>query len=48
VVLFIDFIKKIRTGNEDDDGYSEVYSEGASEDFIYDVQDHWNLHFYKG
>ena len=38
----------LRTGNEDDDGYSEVYSEGASEDFIYDVQDHWNLHFYKG
>lgn len=28
-------------------GYSEVYSEGASEDFIYDIQDEWNLSFYK-
>ncbi len=37
----------LHTGSEDDDGYSEVYSEGASEDFIYDVQDEWNLEFYK-
>ena len=32
---------------ENEDGYLEVYSEDASEDFIYDVQDDWNLNFYK-
>jgi len=29
------------------DGYIEAYSKGASEDFIYDVQDEWNLNFFK-
>jgi len=28
-------------------GYVEAYSEGASEDFIYDVQEKWNLSFFK-
>ena len=28
-----------------DDGYVEAYSKGASEDFIYDVQNEWNLNF---
>ena len=37
----------LQTGSEDQNGYSEVYSEGASEDFIYDIQDEWNLEFYK-
>ena len=36
----------LRTVSEDDDGYAEVYSDGASEDFIYDIQDTWNLGFY--
>jgi len=47
----IGFSKKglefLRSGKEDDEGYIEVYSEGASEDFIYDCQDEWNLGFYK-
>ena len=38
------FIKKQQ---EDENGLVEVYSEGASEDFIYDVQDEWNLSYYK-
>ena len=29
------------------DGYIEAYSKGASEDFIYDVQDEWNLNFFR-
>ena len=33
---------------EDEAGTIEVYSEGASEDFIYDCQDEWNLDYYKG
>ena len=37
----------LQTGSEDQNGYSEVYSEGASEDFIYDIQEEWNLEFYK-
>ena len=40
-------LKFLSIGTEDDDGYLEVYSDGASEDFIYDVQDNWNLEFYK-
>ena len=34
----------LETGNNDD-GYVEAYSKGASEDFIYDVQNEWNLNF---
>ena len=34
-------------GHENEDGYAEVYSEDASEDFIYDVQEEWNLNFWK-
>ena len=34
-------------GFDADDGYVEAYSEEASEDFIYDLQDEWNLNFYK-
>ena len=32
---------------EDDSGVLEVYSEGASEDFVYDCQDEWNFDYYK-
>jgi len=35
--LFSDFKGNIR----------EAFSHGASEDFIYDIQDYWNLKFYK-
>ena len=35
------------SGFDADDGYVEAYSEEASEDFIYDLQDEWNLNFYK-
>ena len=31
---------------KDENGYVEVYSDGASEDFIYDIQDNWNLNFH--
>jgi len=34
-------------GHENEDGYAEVYSEDASEEFIYDVQEEWNLNFWK-
>ena len=37
----------IKQQQEDENGLVEVYSEGASEDFIYDVQDEWNLGYYK-
>ena len=37
----------IKQQQEDENGLVEVYSEGASEDFIYDVQDEWNLSYYK-
>ena len=30
-----------------DDGYVEAYSKGASDDFIYDIQDQWSLNFFK-
>lgn len=33
---------------EDENGIIEAYSDGASEDFIYDCQDDWNLNYYKG
>ena len=39
-------LKFIDTG-KDENGYVEAYSDGASDDFIYDVQDDWNLNFYK-
>ena len=29
-----------------DDGYIAAYTDDASEDFIYDIQDEWNLAFY--
>ena len=29
----------------DENGYAECYSDGASEDFIYDIQYEWNLNF---
>ena len=38
--------KFLETGYNND-GYIEAYSKGASEDFIYDVQDEWNLNFFK-
>ena len=31
----------------DDDGWIEAYSPKASEDFIYDLQDEWQLSLYK-
>lgn len=34
--------------SEDDSGVLEAYSEGASEDFLYDCQEDWNLNYYKG
>ena len=38
--------KKFMLGcHANDDGYEWAYSEDASEDFIYDVQDEWNLKF---
>ena len=41
--------KKFIASNEliNDDGWVEAYSEGASEDFIYDLQDEWQLSLYK-
>ena len=33
--------------SEDDSGVLEAYSEGASEDFLYDCQEDWNLNYYK-
>ena len=32
--------------DSDEDGYIEVYSDDASGDYIYDIQDEWNLDFY--
>ena len=40
-----DFISNF---SEDDSGVLEAYSEGASEDFLYDCQEDWNLNYYKG
>jgi len=37
----------LSSGTENDDGCVEVYSDDASDDFIYDIQDEWNLDFYK-
>lgn len=34
------------SASEAGDGYTLALSESASEDFIYDVQDEWNLNFY--
>ena len=34
-------------GFEANDGYIEAYSADASEDVIYDLQEEWNLNFYK-
>jgi len=39
-----DFISEF---SEDDNGVLEAYSDGASEDFIYDCQEEWNLNYYK-
>ena len=36
----------LNTAVADEGGYIEVYSEGASADFIYDIQDEWNLNFH--
>ena len=36
------------SGDEGDDGLIHTYSELASEDFIYDCQDNWNLNFQLG
>ena len=33
--------------SEANNGYIEAYSEDASEDFIYDLQEEWNLNFFK-
>jgi len=30
----------------DENRYTECYSDGASEDFIYDIQNEWNLNFF--
>ena len=40
-------IQFIKNYEADEHGYLEAYSPGASEDFIYDIQDEWNLDFYK-
>lgn len=37
----------IKQQKENENGLVEVYSEGTSEDFIYDIQDEWNLGYYK-
>ena len=37
----------IKQQKENENGLVEAYSEGASEDFIYDIQDEWNLGYYK-
>lgn len=37
----------VRDQEEDENGIIEMYSEGASEDLIYDCQDDWNLGYYK-
>ena len=41
--------KKFIASNEsiNDEGWVEAYSEGASEDFIYDLQNKWQLSLYK-
>ncbi len=39
---------KFLAPHKSEHGYVEAFSEGASEDFIYDLQDHWNLSFWKG
>lgn len=36
----------VKSNGSDGDGYTMALSESASEDFIYDVQDEWNLNFY--
>lgn len=36
----------IRGSERDERGAVVAFSEGASEDFIYDCQDQWNLHYY--
>ena len=36
------FLKTFRSGK---DGYIECYSDGASKDYIYDIQYEWNLNF---
>ena len=40
-----DFLKSNESVN--DDGYIEAYSESASDDFIYGVQDEWRVEVYK-
>ena len=46
---FSDAGKEFIAANEliNDDGWLEAYSEGASEDFIYDLQNKWQLSLYK-
>ena len=46
---FSDAGKEFITTNEsiNDDGWLEAYSDGASEDFIYDLQNEWQLSLYK-
>ena len=38
--------KFLSQAGSDDDGYVAAYSDDASEDYIYDIQDEWNLAFY--
>ena len=47
---FSDAGKKFIATNEliNNDGWLEAYSEGASEDFIYDLQNKWKLSLRKG
>mgnify|MGYP001178425878 CR=1 FL=1 len=35
----------LMSSQSDGNGYIECYSDGASEDFIYDIQYEWNLNF---
>jgi len=36
----------LMNSQSDENGYIECYSDGASEDFIYDIQYEWNLNFF--
>jgi hypothetical protein len=36
----------LTSSQSDENGYIECYSDGASEDFIYDIQYEWNLNFF--
>ena len=39
-------LKFLSQAESDENGYIECYSDGASEDYIYDIQYEWNLNFF--